>query len=531
VINKVKRERLQMNSKEWEKRKSEAIKYNDTIFDEASAIESGYAILGGKNHSVIVEAIVRVYDRLIERYEDFVSSDEFLNCKEEQEAYKQAPLPSTIIWATHILIDLLREDGYLRENIGDAEENKLYADFYVLDDTSKALRYNPLSTLSNCLKCVIEKYKNADKYKDTPLLSDGISCIRKAPIKRELFDALTGKPVNKKIKGEINEKEFLNRNLVSGQTFAQLLLEVHAEYIKNTSDDLIFEIKMLSFAQTILKESYPARLSNYPESIKVRLTQDDIWKFFLKRDKTGRYATYDKGKILKKLWTYQNKTITFVEMRGNEPVLVSRKLYEFDEILLPNKSEYYLSIDTSPIDFYFKNYLYMDTAEMEKLNNYINEYWRKISKTDTVKSIEWIIKKINSNQHLRAVPIKLNILLKYRYHWGNNFENKKTGYRGNYCHISDEQLKIGLGDIDSEITRVLQATHCIQKGKDTRSKVFKLIQKCVLGFTFYCAKKLKWIVSFPIHDKKKQEWIFNLNTSYFDPKAKVENLKIWQKND
>jgi hypothetical protein len=92
-----------MNSKDFEKRKSEFIKYHDTIFDEADAIKSDYAILGGNNHSVIEKAITRVYDTLLERYEDFIASEEFLNCKEEQEAYKQAPLESTIIWATHIL--------------------------------------------------------------------------------------------------------------------------------------------------------------------------------------------------------------------------------------------------------------------------------------------------------------------------------------------------------------------------------------------------------------------------------------------
>lgn len=105
----------------------------------------------------------------MERYEEFIKSDEFLNCKEEQELYKEAPLRVTIVWATHILINLLREDGYLRENVGVSEETKLYIDFYVLDNLSKKLLYNPLSTLSNCLKCVIEKYKNANKYKNIPL--------------------------------------------------------------------------------------------------------------------------------------------------------------------------------------------------------------------------------------------------------------------------------------------------------------------------------------------------------------------------
>jgi hypothetical protein len=426
-------------------------------------------------------------------------------------------------YAHTILIDLLREDGYLREKVGDAEESKLYADFYVLDDTSKNLRYNPLSILSNCLKCVIEKYKNADKYKDVSLLPKGTNPTTSVAIKREMQRAWIGKPINKKIKAEINEREFLNRKLASGQTFEELIQEVQREYIRKTRDDLVFEIQLINFGQTILKKMYPTIISpNQLERAKSRITQDDIWNHFLKRDKTGRYATYDKRRIFKKLWTSQNKTITFVEMRGNEPVLVSHKLYEFDEILLPNKSEYYFSIDTSPIDFYFKNYLHMDLDELEKIDNCIDEYWKKISKHEDFKRIGWIIRQIIPNQIFRAAPIKFNILLKSKYHRRNDFKNEKTGYKGNCCHIPNNKLNIGLGDIDSEIVRILETNHytCNRKG----TEVFNLSRKYILGSIFYCTTKLKWLVSNPNLNKRTQEWSFNLNRFYFD-NGKVN--KLW----
>jgi hypothetical protein len=496
----------------------------DTIFNGAAAKKSGYAILGGKNHSIIVEAIVRVYDTLWERYEDFITSEEFLNCKEEQAAYKQDPIESTLVWATDILINLLKEDSYLRKELGEAEENKLYDDFYILNDTSKDLRYNPLSTLSNCLKHVIEKYKNADKYKDTPLLPKGTTPETNFALKREIIGTRLGMPINKKIKLEINEREFLNRKLASGQTFEELLQEVHREYIRKTWDDLVFEHKLLALGQTIQKKMYPAIIyPNQLEMAKSRITQDDIWEHFLKRDKTGRYTTYDKQKILKKLWERQNDLITFVEMKENQPVLVRHKLYEFDEILLPNKSEYYFSINTSSIALHYKNYLYIDLNELEKIKKCLDEYWGKISQEEDFKKNRWIIRQIISNQLFRAAPYKLNMLLKYRYHRGNDFENEKTGYKGNCCHIPNDKLNIGLGDIDSEIVRILETNHYTCNRKDT--EVFNLSQKYILGSTFYCATKLKWLVSNPNLNKRTQEWSFNLNRFYFD-NSKVN--KLWK---
>jgi hypothetical protein len=508
-----------MNFKDWEKRKSELNKYINTFDDEALAAKSDYAVLGGNNYPIIVEAIARVFDELGEKYLKFINSKEFLNSKEEQELYKQNPSETIIIYSTHILIEILKEDGYLRQKLGEAEANSLYDDFYVYDDNGN-LFPNKYSILSLCLNHVHMKLANADKYKDIPLLPKKIE-LRSIPIKREMYGPRFGKPINKKIKVKINEREFLNRKLASGQTFEELFQEIHRKYINKTEDDLIFEIKLIALTQKILKREQPSIIYlNQHERAKARLTLKDICENFLKRDKTGRYSTYDKRKILKKLWVGQNNLISFVEMRENEPILVNHKLYEFDEILLPNKSEFFISIDTSPIDFYYKSFLYIDLDELGKIGDYIDEYWEKTSKSNP--EIFKRVKRIVPNQICRAAPLKFNILLKYRYHKGSNYVNKKTGYIGNCCHISDEKLNIGLGDIDSEISRVLQDSHYIRRQE---SETFKLSRECVLGCIFYCAKKLKWIVSNPKLDEKKQEWSFNLNVFYFDIKAKMANLK------
>jgi hypothetical protein len=516
-----------MNLKDWKKRNNELEKYKDTVNDTVLAAKSNYAVQGGVNYQIIVKAITRVFDELGERYLKFIKSEEFLNSKEEQEAYKQNPAETLIAFSTHILIELLKENGYLREKLGKTEENKLYDDFYVYDDNGN-LFPNLRSILSLCLNHVHIKHANMDKYKDIPLLSKEIKPIRTIPIKRGVYRSRFGKPIDKKIKAkiEINEREFLNRKLASGQTFEQLFQAAQREYIRKSADDLIFEIKLIALAQKILKGTHPSIICpNQHKMAKARLTLKDICENFLKRDKTGRYPTYDKRKILKKLWVGQNNLISLVEMRGNEPILVSHKLYEFDEILLPNKSEYFISIDTSPIDFYYENFLYMDLDELEKIGNYIDEYWEKISKDnpEILKKVERIL----PNQICRAAPLKFNILLKYRCHRGNGFENKKTGYRGNCCRISDEKLNIGLGDIYSEIDSVLQNSHYVRMCEKRKglSETAKLSRECILGCTFYCANKLKWISSFPKYDSKKQVWNFNLNVSYFDKNAKLANLK------
>ena len=123
-----------MELKDWEKRKNELERYKDTFSDEAAAAKSDYVVLGGKNYPIIIAAISRVFDKLAVKYQEFITSEEFLNSKEEQEVYKQSPTETLCLFSTYFLIELLKKDRYLREKLGEAEENKLYDEFYIYDD-------------------------------------------------------------------------------------------------------------------------------------------------------------------------------------------------------------------------------------------------------------------------------------------------------------------------------------------------------------------------------------------------------------
>jgi hypothetical protein len=499
-----------MNIEDFKKRQNEVAKYADTIFSEEAATKSDYAILGGKNHQIIETAIIRVYHRL---EESFGIDKNILNSKKEE----RNPPEYTFSFVTQVLINLLKDDGYLKKQLGDTKENKLYDEFYIFDNTKNFPHiYNPLSTLSNCLKHVMEKYKNESKYNGTPSLSPKAIPRRSIKYKRPYISSNLG--ILK------NTNEILDRKLASGQTYRELLLEVARIYMKKSADDLLFESKIFNFGQTAITNiNHKIANITYPletKFVEFRATQNDIWKHFLKRDKDGRYRTSDKNNILKKLWNNQNIPIIFINNVNNEPVLSNRKLYNFDEILLPGKPEYFFSINLSAIEMgHSLNYVYLDLNELEKINKYMNEYWDKINtKSNNYKKIK---QSLHSNQILKAAPIKFNILLKYRYNSGNNFENK-NGYKGNKCHINDKELNMYLGDINTEIIKILKTESYIDYNhkKPEYSKPFKTARFYTLGSIFYCAKKLKWLISDPISKSNdgKLMWIFNLNTYYFTSK-------------
>jgi hypothetical protein len=505
-----------MNLRDWEKRKNELEKYKDTFDDTVLAAESNYAVLGGVNYPIIVEAIIRVFDELGERYLEFINSEGFLNSKEEQEAYKRDPTKTLIVFSTYILIELLKEDGYLRGKLGETEENKLYDDFYIYDYNGN-LFPNMWSVLSLCLNHVHIKHANTDKYKDIPLLPKETNLTVNVAVKRDSSCVWwLGKVA-------INDGRH-----IGCEAFKKLSQDVHKEYIKKTADNLIFEIQIINFGQTAQKEILPiinTKQEKGASYIEFKVGEEYIWKVFLERDKTGRYPTYDKKKIIEKLWNNQNILIPSIEMRGNDIVLVKNKLYNFAKVF--NKPEYYFSINTSPIAFQYKNFIYIDLNELKEIERYRDEYWGKIfqSENENSKKISRISKKIglSSNQICKAAPIKFNMLLKHRYHPKSNYKNEKTGYIGNCCHISDKQLNNCLGDPKAELLRLLEGNNYIRNHKDTET--FNLSLRHTLESIFYCAEKLKWIVSTPKLDEKKQLWNFNLNASYFDKNVKLANLK------
>ncbi|GMO67521.1 MAG: hypothetical protein Nk1A_5760 [Endomicrobiia bacterium] len=114
------------------------------------------------------------------------------------------------------------------------------------------------------------------------------------------------------------------------------------------------------------------------------------------------------------------------------------------------------------------------------------------------------------------MPTKLNMLLKYRYNSARNFKDIKSGYEGNFCEISDEDIGKFLGNIDNEIVRILMTNNYMgDNHKDLRdNKLFNQMRNYIIWAAFYCARKLGWIVSNPPKNKKGN-WRFNLNRYYF----------------
>jgi hypothetical protein len=390
--------------------------------------------------------------------------------------------------------------------------NNLHDELMIFDYIKKNLTYNSLSTLPCYLKkYIIKKYKNEVKYNSVALLSLPSQALLTKSInyKRRIVNAWLGK----------NE----------------LLQEVAEEFIEKTADDIIFETQMLCFGQNAQKTmNSKITCGDGYAMVKIRIKQSDIWKIFLKRDKDGRYPTHAKPRIIKKLWEKQNTKILSIIREGNEEVLLKRPLYYFDKILSSN--EYFFSINVSAIRLENNSkiyYVHLNLDELEKIDEHIKKYlMNENMKNDKGDKVYKKIKTYLFSQILRASVTKFNILLKYRYHTGNNFEGK-NGYKGNCCTINDGNLNKYLGHIYEEIIRILQLNKYIDKNHKNPidSKPFKTVQKYVLGFIFYCAKELKWLDSNPNFCKKSQMWGFNLNRNYFDKKRfQMDKFKTQSKN-
>ena len=215
--------------------------------------------------------------------------------------------------------------------------------------------------------------------------------------------------------------------------------------------------------------------------------------------------------MVRELWNNQDFIIGFLEKTITTYNLKRIKFYDFEVVRKtsqPNKHfEYYLTIDLSVIDPFFKNYVYTDVNEIEKIEKlwkkYQDEVYLKLSKK----------KEIMNNEIIKATPLKLNLFLKTTY-------NKEKGK----VIIGTRILNDLLGDIDSVIIEKLVKTKNIDKtAKSPReSKVFRQTRGYIYNRIFHIAEELKWIKKPP---KLSQErWIILLNKFYFEGSSKM--LKI-----
>jgi hypothetical protein len=348
-----------------------------------------------------------------------------------------------------------------------------------------------------------------DECKSTFLLPVNVIPTKCFGLKRDFINLDI---INRKSKrNEIND-ELLNRKLASGQTIRELLKAHESKHIINMPvNDLIFLIQMLNFAHHVVHEK--TRNMSVAEAIKYIehtkhidfiIRRENIWPFFLKKDKSKRrYQTHAKEKKLKELWEKQNTLIVFFEKIGNVWVFNNEPFYVFKEIILsPDEpSQYYFSINISPIDFYFRNYVYIDINELARIDEYRNKY-----NNDLQKQRKKYFRDIISNQIFRAAHIKFVMLLKIKY----------FKYKEFHC-INDEDLNIYIGDINSEIIRILRTNHYIKNPKDPKkSEMFKRIRYYLLGSIFCCAKRLKYISSWKELYGREQGWRFYLKSDCFE---------------
>jgi hypothetical protein len=492
-----------MNPNDYDEKKDEFFKkYKDTPFDDKLAKKSNYAILSGDNHSIIIEAIGRVQQKLNVQYQKFINSNKFKKSDEDQKAYKQAPTEYQIVLVTVILRNLLREDGYLIEKLGEKEEEKLYKDFYIHDDEGFFYDYNKINTLWLYFLSYLAKIHEPHKL-----------IIRK----NFLFDAnyarlIVGKKALGPVMTTTNGKQLITQEaLQEFNNYSHI-----SKYAKMPYDDLILFIQILNLAYSKINDG---GIKESDGRIKVEMSLYDTLKYFSLTGEKLKY--YDKKKIFKKIWEKQKTlSIDLLDIIGNRFNMKNRRLYEIDidgvinnkMMTLPsNETRCSFFIDTHLIALSHEHYIYFSLDELKEIEKNREEYWVKISterKNDKYRRL--ITKYVRPNTIFKGGPIRFNMLLK-------TMQNKQNGT--NIYHVTDRNFNIGLGDIDGELLRILEENKYIGKkhGYKRDSESFKNIRELILKSIFTCAKNAekKWIVSKPTFEQSKQIWTFKTNTYYY----------------
>ncbi|GMO68000.1 MAG: hypothetical protein Nk1A_6580 [Endomicrobiia bacterium] len=499
-----------MNTEEFKKRENEVAKYIDTIFDKEAAKKSNYAILGGEEHPVIEEAIKRVFEKLKEKSKESKSTKKIFDPKENISESSPPEYSITYVVLTETLIDLLKDDRYLIEKLGDTKTNKLYNEFYTFDEASQCWFLNPLCTLTLCLMCVkeqLQETKNKDiSYKNKKIPKNAI------PLMKEIGRTLSGRPIPQKKRTYGNK--FLNAKSENGQTYGMVLRKTTDEFTKLPFDSLTLYLKIIALGCSWWNKT--ENISIPAGRIKKEISQRELCEHFLTKKKTekiNRYLDYDIKKMLKELFDKQDFIIRFAKNTGCSWILKTFKLYDFEiqKTLQSNKLKYYLTIDLTIIDPLFKDYIYLDKNETEKTEKFWKEYWDKEYPRYSKKKI---IKEIINNGIIKAAPAKLILLL-------------KTIYNGHPYAIKVQELNENFGDIDSIIVKTLIKTKYIDKNVECpqNSKTFKRVRGDIYDCIFYTTKKLGLINDFPKKPEQGQ-WRIYPRKFYFEGSLKTRKNKM-----
>lgn len=313
---------------------------------------------------------------------------------------------------------------------------------------------------------------------------------------------------------EKDYQHLLKDKLTSGLTLQQHIDKVKVWYNSLHGEHLGNWIKLFAYAKAVktyaesgqeIINFRPLSESRFCFSIK----QDaKFFEYFIRRDrKSGQFAQKTKNKFLK--WLHDNQhAIEFprIDTEGNLWNVPTR-VYEYAENV--STKEILFVIDTSILESAFKDYVSIDIAEID----FINDLWDGITEQDST------FKKYRLNSFVDT-PLKFLLTLKQIYsRTGGNYTTE-SGYHGNTQRLTKESLNNHMGDLSERIKRHLISG---DRAGEKKSKLSEKIIKLLLNTIWRIALERKWLMSEPKIDNGT--WIFNINPGYFDKKSMAMKLK------
>lgn len=514
-----------MNIKDFEIRQKEFEEHNNIIHDKKPIEELKYAILGGKNHFIIKDAIKRVFAEQCNKFGSFLDSEEFKNSKEDQEAYKENHIAYESILTTAILIELLKKDEYLRKELGEDEEQKLYEDFYIYDDEGLLYNHNPISILFSCfLKYLSENYGEEwtkEGNKELRLIKQEFNMSQHGARLLIGKNITPQSLINRNDKKTEHIESFLstksNRHNKTNRAILQSFNNEYGNKLSQMShDEIIHFFNILNLANNKKNNRTYTYIDEENDLIKFEMSPKETFEFF---DFDGKYHTNHKyygKKTIKKLFHYQKLlTEPYIKAIGHELIWKNPPLYTFEirKNTQLKTTRCCFSTNTHFLeDPPLINYIRINMDEYKKIETYREEYWanliKQVEKEGKSSHTRLIKHYLRTDGIIKAAPIKFNIMIKTTLH-----KNRKLAP----YHIKDTNLNIWIGDIDSAIIKILRdKKHDMDKKNKSpkNSKTFREVRLYVLKYIFYCATKCKWIIGAPIFYSQKQIWEFRINTLY-----------------
>jgi hypothetical protein len=188
-------------------------------------------------------------------------------------------------------------------------------------------------------------------------------------------------------------------------------------------------------------------------------------------------------------------------------------IYSYAEDVTPDgKKEILFSVDTNILESEFKDYVSIDTAEIDN----IAESWEGIADNNPV----FATLRLNNFIDL---PLRFLFMLKTIYNRAGDYTNKngEKPFIGNHQTLSKENLDHHLGGLSLRIQKHLESRHATSKADAAKVNG---ITRLLLETTFTIAKTLHWLLTDPVF--ADDVYKFNLNAGYFDTRAIAKRLQV-----